>query len=387
MRSKTDLQAQATELGIPWTEEMSSAQLMDLLRDQLAGHEEGREWHLQLDPMKAKDLKAQIAWGTETPWAGIEKYLTTDYFLEPKLDGARARLHLGIEQNRITTGRRSVKTFSYIRREANFPLLRDAVIEGWDGIVLDGELLAPVADVVLDEKGTKTVGLLNATMALVNISPEKSIARQAIHGPVKFWAFDIIAMPGHNVQALAYTQRRELLEFVVAKMAEFHPEAPIQVVPQFASESTNIDACLAAGFEGAVLKHRDGRYQPGKRSADWLKVKTMGTGDCFVTGDSKPGEGRHTGKVGALMMGVYDAQGQVVEVAQHGAFTDEFRDLITDPATGGVKAELIGTVMELMGQGRTKDNRLRHPHLVRLRPDKEAVDCTLEAWNDALPMV
>jgi ATP-dependent DNA ligase len=34
------------------------------------------------------------------------------------------------------------------------------------------------------------------------------------------------------------------------------------------------DRLLALGFEGSVLKRRDGRYLPGRRSQSWRKLKT-----------------------------------------------------------------------------------------------------------------
>jgi len=39
-----------------------------------------------------------------------------------------------------------------------------------------------------------------------------------------------------------------------------------------------------AGEEGAVLKRLTATYQPGRRSADWVKVKKAGAAVCTVVG-------------------------------------------------------------------------------------------------------
>jgi hypothetical protein len=39
---------------------------------------------------------------------------------------------------------------------------------------------------------------------------------------------------------------------------------------------------LALGFEGSVLKRRDGRYLPGRRSCSWRKLKTRSASAAVV---------------------------------------------------------------------------------------------------------
>jgi ATP-dependent DNA ligase len=333
--------------------------------------------------MKAKDLKRSIDWTSETPYAGIKQYFTDSFVMEPKIDGARMRLFFGETQNSMNTGRRSDKTYAYIQRQDNFPLLRDMVVPSLAGTILDGEMVAPSAKITT-QTGKTTNSLLNATVALTNCNPADSIKTQEQYGWAQFRAFDVMAFRGRDVTGLPYTQCRAILEEIILNLNGNHPEAPIHIIPQLPSNEASIAEAVAQGYEGVMIKSRTGTYQAGKRSSHWLKVKLMSTFDAFVTG-WLPGEGKNAGYVGAIKMSLKDENGLDVEVCQHGALTDEYRHQISNP-DGSLKDEMYGQVMELMGQGVTKEGRIRHPHLLRLRPDKTAADCLLDQL-EALPRV
>jgi bifunctional non-homologous end joining protein LigD len=64
-------------------------------------------------------------------------------------------------------------------------------------------------------------------------------------------------------------------------------------------------AAAARGLEGVVAKRLDSRYQPGRRSRDWLKIKVRHT-LCCVIGGWLPGEGSRTGRLGSLLLGLHD---------------------------------------------------------------------------------
>jgi ATP-dependent DNA ligase len=380
MRSLSDLQKQASQAGIV-IQGKSREQLMDALRDKLGTPDPD----LQIDPMKAKDLKNDIAWGTEDPFAGISKYLTSAYVVEPKLDGARVRLFLGETQNSLNTGRRSDLTYAYIERADNFPHLRDAVVSELNGTIIDAELMMPPGTSIETKPGDFTKGPLNTIMAVLNINADAAVARQAKYGNATMWAFDVLAVKGESVMHKPLAERRKMLELVVERLQLLTPN--VVAIPQFEATATNIQAFLDAGYEGGMIKRTAATYQPNKRSADWLKVKRMSTGDFFIIG-STPGKGKNEGKVGSLKLAYYDEskldkslpvkegfEAAVVYCADMRGFDDATMDMLTDPETGDVKDEFIGRVVEVMAQGRTKNERLRHPHFVRWREDKRYFDC------------
>ena len=65
-------------------------------------------------------------------------------------------------------------------------------------------------------------------------------------------------------------------------------------------------AARAQGLEGIVCKRLGSQYRPGKRSADWLKIRAR-LGQELLIGGYMPGEGGRRGKVGSLLVGYWDS--------------------------------------------------------------------------------
>lgn len=383
MKSLTDLQKLAEDNDVVVDESWTREDIMDALRAKIGTFDPD----LQIDPAKAQDLKHKIEWGQPEPFKGISSYLTDEWSLEPKLDGARMRLFFGTTSNTMNTGRRSDVTFAYIERADNFPHLRDTTLPSLSGTILDGELMPPVASLTT-VSGVTTKGTLNSAMALLNVNPAASILTQEKYGKAVFMAFDVLAVNGESTTHLPYVERRQMLAKIIEAVSAIEPA--FQMTKTMDATVENVQACLDAGFEGAMLKRKAAKYLPGKRMADWQKVKRMSTGDFFIIG-SVDGKGRNEGKVGSMKVAYYainvgttknDEQfPNAVYCADVAGIDDAFRDELTGP-DGKIKAEWLGKVIEVMGQGRTKNGRLRHPHFVRLRPDKLAVDCTADCSID-----
>jgi ATP-dependent DNA ligase len=332
---------------------------------------------IEVAPAKADSLKGNIDWSAyaegniETAFAGIGQHLTDEWVLDPKLDGMRARIFFGEDGNVVKSGRVSDVTGEYADLSDNLAHFRDLVIPALAGTAIDGELMPPVNSIET-KPGHHTQGPLATVIAMTKGAPAHSAARQAKHGKVVFVAFDITSLQGKEVTSLTYVERRQLLEAVVEHLSD--RESAVQITTAMDATAENIEKCFAAGFEGAILKRRDSRYVYGQRMKSWLKIKRMATADFFIIG-SKDGKGRNEGKVGSLQLAYCGADGKPVYVADARGFDDATCDMLTDPATGKVKEEYIGKVVEIMGQGRTKNERIRHPHFIRWRPDKVYTDC------------
>jgi bifunctional non-homologous end joining protein LigD len=88
--------------------------------------------------------------------------------------------------------------------------------------------------------------------------------------PVSFVAFDVLATHGELVTGQPYRERRRMLE-------DMQFEGPAWcTASSFEGDADAFRACIEAGLEGLVLKRLDSRYEPGKRSRGWVKVKTSG---------------------------------------------------------------------------------------------------------------
>ena len=373
VRNKDDLKVEAQKLGIVVPDHWRTRDIMDALRERIGTFDPA----LQIDPAKAQDLKRHIDWTADDPFHKISPmYFNDKWVLEPKLDGVRFRFFLGAKANTLNTGRRSVKNFAYIERADQFPHLRDAVVPLLAGTIIDGELMPPagVSSIMTGVRKGKeewTKGPLNTVMSLVGSAPARAIQLQKEYGPAVFMAFDIMALNGESMMHQPLHVRREALDNAVTLLQE--RTKCVQIVEQLEPSAESILLCVENGFEGAMLKRRESIYVPGKRLADWQKVKTMSAGDFFIIG-SNPGTGKNEGKIGSLQVAYWDDD-KPVYCADVGGLTDSFRHQLTDPVTGGVRTEWINTVIEVMAQGVTKNRRLRHPHFKRTRPDKTPLDC------------
>jgi bifunctional non-homologous end joining protein LigD len=190
--------------------------------------------------------------------------------------------------------------------------------------------------------------------------------------------FDVLMVQGESVMHLSLKTRRQMLEDIVGMLHDQEPA--FQLIDQFEATAENVQSFLDSGFEGAMLKRRKSPYLPGKRLSDWQKIKRMSTGDFFIIG-SVDGRGRNEGKVGSFKVAYLDDDGIPVYCADVAGITDSFRDEATGP-DGKIAPEWLGRVIEVMGQGRTKNGRIRHPNFVRLRPDKSRTDCTTDCSID-----
>lgn len=377
-KSLDDLRASCKKNGIPYLPGDSKEELINRLRAHLA------EWSTSIeipDPMKAKNLQELVDPTLNNPYSRLSQYYGSHMSLEPKYDGCRMMVLLGDEVNQIYSPRRSVKTFGASLRTDNFPHLRDDVLDGMAETLLDGELLAP-GPRIQTHTGTWTDSLLNASVALCNSNPVSSAATQAKFGLATFVAFDVLNVQGNSVMTLTYSDRRGMLESIIATMQTVYPYTRFRISPRYEASSEGITTAIDAGYEGVVLKSNISAYKPGSRSGGWYKIKTLSSADGFVTG-WEPGKGSNDGKVGSLEISVYDSGGDAVIVAQVGNLTDAMRNEITAP-DGSLQEWVYGMVVEFAGQGMTKGFKVRHPRLMRLRPDKIERECLkdqLTSWT------
>jgi bifunctional non-homologous end joining protein LigD len=114
---------------------------------------------------------------------------------------------------------------------------------------------------------------------------------------VEYWAFDLLYLDGRSLLRARYQDRRKLLETLAA--------AGNLAIPELLTGdgAQALDDSGKHGWEGVIAKRRDSTYQPGRRSASWLKDKHWNTQE-IVIGGWKAGEGGRTSGIGALLMGI-----------------------------------------------------------------------------------
>ena len=157
--------------------------------------------------------------------------------------------------------------------------------------VLDGEIVA------FDADGRPSFERLQQRM---HLSSDSAIRRRAQDLPAVYVIFDLLHLDGHSLMGLPYSERRERLEALAL-------DGPAWTTP--ASHSGDGEALLGAsrerGLEGIVAKRLSAPYEPGRRSASWIKVKNHRRQE-IVIGGWMLGQGRRRERIGALVAGYYD---------------------------------------------------------------------------------
>ena len=119
------------------------------------------------------------------------------------------------------------------------------------------------------------------------------------------------------------------------------------------------------GAEGLVFRHSLDPYDRGVIG----RVKQTFTMDYVVMG-LQPGEGKHKGRMGAVICGLYEGKELVEKVRVGGGWSDQERDSIWKRPQA-----YVGRVLEVRGYQVFDSGSMRHPNAVRFRDDKDAREC------------
>jgi bifunctional non-homologous end joining protein LigD len=252
------------------------------------------------------------------------------WWFEPKFDGIRSVTRMATDATHLVTRNARDVTDKY-------PELR-MIHELVDQVnaVLDAEIVA------FDEDGKNSFEALQQRM---NLSNEREIKRISGKIPVALVAFDLLWLDGHDLTGLGLEERRELLETIVEQ------DQRLQVVTHVEGGGKGfVEVARGLGLEGVVAKRTGSRYQPGRRSPDWRKIKLTNTQDCVILGWT-PGQGGRSGTFGALLVGAYD-DGELLWIGQVG--------------TGFTRATL-DRVLEALEPLRRPTPPIDDPELARVR--------------------
>ena len=295
---------------------------------------------------------------------------------EMKWDGIRAVTYWDGATLRIESRNLRDITVSWPELQALGPDL------GGREVVLDGEIVA------LDERGVPSFQRLQERMHVGNPTQAAQLASTV---PAAYFVFDVLHLDGASVMDRPWTERRAVLESLgIAGRSWATP-------PAFVGEGdVTVAASLERELEGVVAKRLDSTYTPGLRSRAWTKVKNIARNE-FVVGGWTSGEGRRSGSIGSLALGLPAPGGGLRYVGNVGTgFTDrELRRLegvlaplqtATNPFTENARYVKKGTtfveprlVTDVEYTERTKEGILRHPSYKGQRIDKTPEDLNVDA--------
>ena len=114
------------------------------------------------------------------------------------------------------------------------------------------------------------------------------IRHAAVEFPATFFAFDLLALEGYDLRALALIERKALLRDVLpaAGALRFSDHVEAQGEEFFAE-------LMKLRLEGMVAKKADALYRGG-RSANWVKIRADRADDFVIVGFTRP-KGARTG--------------------------------------------------------------------------------------------
>ncbi|MCW2964763.1 MAG: ligD [Actinomycetia bacterium] len=211
-------------------------------------------------------------------------------------------------------------------------------------------------------------------------------------GPLVFYAFDLLELDGEpRIDQPLTARKNELRKLLDGRVKT------VAYSEDFDDGDALFTVAQQQGLEGIISKRRSSAYKPGRRTRDWLKIKTENNEEFVVAGYTR-GAGRRAGTFGALVLGVNEGN-QLRYVGNVGTgFSDaEIRKLLkllkplhrdttpfpTEPKMPRVrKGDVQWVDPQLVAQVRfgewTHDDHLRHPAYLGIREDKEAGEVTRE---------
>ena len=289
---------------------------------------------------------------------------------QPKYDGERMLIHIDDGNIYCTSRRFSKKTGRYMENQDKLPILKDIFKDfPFKYTVLDCECYG--------KTWADAVGILHSL-------PDRAIELQKTTS-IKFAVFDCLWFDGWDMRDYEYNERLSLAQNLVQTLEneQLHIVPMIDVdgylyKPDEYDDRIHLiksrddcfkcmDAAIAKGFEGVVIKSLQRKYYD---KGAYLKCKKFETVDVVVCGYQK-GNGKYSDTIGALEVGYYDPQtNNVVKISKVNCGTDEDRNYWRDNWNS-----LVNTVIEVKCQEIT-DRSLRHPVYIRRREDKDYTTCT-----------
>ena len=227
--------------------------------------------------------------------------------------------------------------------------------------VLDGEV------VVLDKEG------ISDFEALQNY-------QRTGDGDLRYYVFDLPFADGYDLTSLPLLRRKEALRALVEGLdyVKFSDYRAGKAKERF-------QQAKARNLEGIMVKDASSKYQPGKRTKSWLKIKTRKRQEAVIGGYTAPRGARD--KLGALVLGVY-GHGKLTYIGHTGGGLSnrqlsELYDRLhplerrSSPFSSSFKTNAPVTwvepvlMCEVEFEEWTSDGLMRQPSFIGLREDKD----------------
>ncbi len=330
-------------------------------------HMDGKEQNWLLIKRSDEEGDAEVAHATYAPMlATLDTRIPSgdDWTHEVKFDGFRALAYLrGGDCKLVSRNGNDLN--------GRFPEVAKAIVKAVKSpnAVVDGEICR------LDPSGRSSFSEL-----------------QQGSGPLVYYAFDLLELDGVPRVEMPLHERKELLRDLLDRRV-----TSVGFSDDFDDGAALFEVAKERGLEGVISKRVASAYQQGKRSRDWLKVKTENNEEFVVAGYTR-GSGRRAGTFGSLVLAVNEGSelryvgnvGTGFDDAEISKLLKLLRPLHRESAPFAVvpklpkvrKDDVQWVEPQLVAQVRfgewTHDRHLRHPSYLGIREDKSAAEVTEE---------
>ena len=300
------------------------------------------------------------------------------WIFEIKWDGFRTLADM--HQGHVELYSRNLLPFNEL-----FAPIHDSLKKSKADMLLDGEV------VILDPKGRSNFQLLqNYQRTAAPEGRASSIKDGRGKGHLVYYVFDLLRLKGKSTMGLPLEQRKKLLKQNLPKLpnVKYSDHIEERGVAFFkAAQKQNLEGIIAKDFQSP--------YRPGRRTMDWLKIKTQLRQEAVIGGFTEPLGSRKF--FGSLILGVYE-RGKFKYIGHSGGGFDEetlksiyhnLKPLVKKESPFATKVPNKAKpywvkpkfVCEVAFSEWTTEGQMRHPVFLGLRPDKNPKQVHIEKPN------
>jgi len=303
-----------------------------------------------------------------------------NWIYEIKWDGYRAIAEISAKGGSASGGENgSISLYSRNGNSFNkkFSVIADSLLRNiHSDIILDGEI------VILDPEGRAKFQLLQNY-------------QRTGYGNLIYYVFDIIYLDGYDLTSVPLLKRKEILKKILPETHNIKYNDHIQ-----GEGKDFFSIALEKQLEGILAKEINSCYYIGKRSREWLKIKTKLRQEAVVGGFTKPKGSRD--KFGALVLGVFSGEEFLYIGHTGGGFTQDdlefiyskLKPLVTKvspfkipPKTNTAVTWVIPKlVCDVEFSEWTEEGAMRQPVFLGMREDKNPKEVSREKTSEEMEL-
>jgi DNA ligase-1 len=320
----------------------------------------------------SKPYPFYLAYALETPVEELGE--VSDWQIERKYDGIRGQIIIRNGELFVWSRGEDLMTEKFVE----FNVLPGLIP---DGTVIDGEIIP-----VKDEQ------LMPFHVMQTRIGRKKLSRKFLEEAPLVMICYDLLEYKGEDIREKTMTERRAILEGLVAEAKQQMELVPLMMSPlvitdNWAHVAEERMKARELGCEGLMLKRKDSVYKTGRRRGDWWKWKVDPLSIDGVLIYAQRGHGRRANLYTDFTFAVWSGEELVPFAKAYSGLTD--KELVevdnwikknTLDKFGPVRSVTPKLVFEIGFEGINPSPRhksgiaLRFPRILRWRKDKAVTE-------------